>query len=44
MVKYILKRLGLAIIVLFGVSIIIYVLVRMMPVDFVTQKFHAGGV
>ena len=40
MVKYILKRLGLAIIVLFGVSIIIYVLVRMMPVDFVTQKFQ----
>lgn len=39
MVKYIVKRLLLAVVILFGVSIIIYSLVRMMPVDFVTNQF-----
>ncbi len=39
MVKYVLKRIGLAIIVLFGVSVLIYFLVRLMPTNFVEQKF-----
>ncbi len=38
MLKYIIKRLLLSILILFGVSLIIYVLIRCMPVDFVTQK------
>ncbi len=38
MLKYILKRLGLALICLLGVSLIIYVLVRCMPFDYVEQK------
>ena len=39
MVKYILKRIGLAIVVLFGVSVLIYFLVRLIPTNFVTIKF-----
>jgi len=38
MLKYILKRLGLSIIILLGVSLIIYFLVRLMPIDFVANK------
>ena len=38
MLKYILKRLLLAVLVLLGVSLIIYVLVRAMPMDIVTKK------
>ena len=38
MVKYILKRLAQSILILLGVSLIIYFLVRCMPVDFVTKK------
>ena len=41
MFKYILKRLGLAIIVLLGVSVIIYFLVRLMPTDYLENKFSA---
>jgi peptide/nickel transport system permease protein len=41
MFKYILKRLGLSVIVLFGVSIIIYFLVRLMPTDYLENKFSA---
>ena len=40
MFKYILKRLAIAVLVLFGVSIIIYSLVRLMPSDFVDQKYQ----
>ena len=39
MVKYIIKRILLAIVILLGVSVIIYSLVRMMPVDFITTQF-----
>ena len=39
MVKYIIRRILLAIVILFGVSVIIYSLVRMMPGDFITNKF-----
>jgi len=35
MIKYILKRIGWSIVVLFGVSIILYVLVRCMPTSYV---------
>ena len=41
MFKYILKRLGLSIVILFGVSVIIYGLVRSMPVNYITDKFQA---
>ena len=37
MVKYICKRLGLAVIILLGVSLIIYFLIRLMPYDYVEQ-------
>ncbi len=43
MLKYILKRLGLAIIILLGVSLIIYTLVRCMPFDYVEQKMAQIG-
>ena len=41
MFKYILKRLGLAVIVLLGVSLIIYFLVRLMPTNYLETKFSA---
>ena len=46
MLKYILKRLGLAVLILLGVSLIIYVLVRSMPVSFLEGKIaemNQGG-
>ncbi|MEG2118039.1 MAG: hypothetical protein RRY76_02425, partial [Clostridia bacterium] len=39
MLKYILKRIGLSIIILFGVSVILYTLVRLMPMDYIERKF-----
>ena len=41
-IKYIVKRLLLALLILFGVSIIIYGLARMMPTDFVDQQFQGA--
>ncbi len=41
MVKYILKRIGLSIIILLGVSVIVYFLVRLMPTDYLENKFSA---
>ena len=41
MLKYILKRIGYAILVLIGVSLIIYFLTRLMPIDFVKNKVVA---
>lgn len=38
MFKYILKRIGYSILVLIGVSLIIYFLTRLMPIDFVKNK------
>ncbi len=46
MLKYILKRIGLAVLILLGVSLILYILVRLMPVDFIEQQImqmNAGG-
>ena len=40
MLKYIIKRLALAILILFGVSVIIYFLIRLMPVDFIQDKIN----
>lgn len=40
MLKYILKRLGLTVLILLGVSLIIYILVRLMPIDFVLNKVN----
>ena len=42
MFKYILKRIGLSVIVLLGVSLIIYFLVRLMPTDYLETKFSAN--
>ena len=41
MLKYILKRLALSVVVLLGVSLIIYFLVRLMPTDYLENKFSA---
>lgn len=41
MLKYILKRIGWSIVVLLGVSLIIYVLIRCMPSDFIESKVAA---
>lgn len=42
MIKYIIKRLALSVLILFGVSIIIYSLVRIKPgLDFVEAKYYA---
>ena len=41
MLKYILKSIGYAILVLLGVSLIIYFLTRLMPIDFVRNKLAA---
>ncbi len=40
MVKYILKRLGISVIILFGVSLIIYTLVRLMPMNYVQTTYQ----
>lgn len=40
-VKYIIKRLLLAVLILLGVSVIIYGLSRMMPTDFIDQKYSS---
>ncbi len=41
MVKYCIKRILLSVFILFGVSVILYTLVRCMPVDFITQKYYS---
>ncbi len=41
MLKYIIKRLGLSIFILIGVSMIIYFLVRLMPSDYIENSFSA---
>ena len=41
MLKYILKRLALTVLILIGVSLIIYILIRIMPVDFIQDKINA---
>lgn len=41
MLKYILKRIVISILILFGVSIILYALLRCMPTDYVEQKIIA---
>ncbi len=41
MLKYILKRLGQSILILLGVSLIIYILIRCMPVSFIEAKIAA---
>ena len=46
MLKYILKRLGLSVLILLGVSLIIYILIRCMPVSFIDDKIaqiNQGG-
>lgn len=47
MLKYILKRLGVSVLILLGVSVILYVLLRCMPASYVDQRIvalnKAGG-
>lgn len=42
MAKYIIKRLLLALLMLFCVSVILYALVRIMPVNFIEDKYYAA--
>ena len=41
MLKYILKRLAMSVLILIGVSLIIYFLIRLMPVNFVQSQIDA---
>ena len=41
MIKYVLKRLVQSVFILIGVSMIIYFLIRLMPVDFIQNKINA---
>ena len=41
MFKYIVKRLAYSVLILLGVSLIIYFLIRLMPVDFIQSKIDA---
>ena len=41
MLKYIAKRIAYSIFILIGVSMIIYFLIRLMPVDFIQSKINA---
>ena len=41
MLKYIIKRLAMSVLILLGVSLIIYFLIRLMPVDFIQDKINA---
>ena len=41
MVKYIIKRILISILILFGVSVIIYTMVRLMPNDYIDHKYEA---
>ena len=43
MFKYILKRIGISILILLGVSLILYILLRCMPIDFIETKIVALG-
>lgn len=43
MVKYIFKRVLLSILILLGVSVILYTLLRCMPMSYVEQKFFGNG-
>ncbi len=43
MLKYCIKRLLLAALILLGVSIILYVLVRLMPVDYIENLVYSSG-
>ena len=41
MFKYIVKRIAYSVLILLGVSLIIYFLIRLMPVDFIQDKINA---
>ncbi len=42
MVKYCIKRILLALLILFGVSVILYVLVRLMPLNYVESSYYSS--
>ena len=41
MLKYVVKRIGISILILLGVSVILYALLRCMPTDFIESKIIA---
>ncbi len=41
MIKYVIKRLLLAVVILLGVSLILYCLIRLMPTNIIESKFNA---
>lgn len=41
MIKYVIKRILLALLMLFGVSVILYSLVRVMPVNYIETQYYA---
>ena len=41
MLKYIIKRLLISLLILVGVSIILYFLVRLMPVNYIENQYYA---
>ncbi len=43
MVKYVIKRILLAVLILFGVSVILYFLVRLMPVNYLENQYYAAN-
>ncbi len=43
MVKYCIKRILLAILILFGVSVLLYILVRCMPVNAILDKYYGAA-
>ncbi|MBR2968896.1 MAG: ABC transporter permease [Clostridia bacterium] len=42
MVKYVIKRILLSVFILFGVSVILYFLVRLMPVSYIENQYYAS--
>ena len=41
MLKYVIKRIALMLVILFGVSVITYILIRLLPTDYIDQKFQS---
>ncbi|MBQ9730181.1 MAG: diguanylate cyclase, partial [Clostridia bacterium] len=42
MVKYIVKRILISLLILFGVSVILYFLIRLMPVNYIENQYYAA--
>ena len=42
MLKFVIKRILLSVFILFGVSVILYFLVRLMPVSYIENQYYAS--